>query len=268
MSNDADFTIKATSVKATGVGFWRPLKIKIVNRLLMLFTFFGLGQWAFYGIFRCPFIIPYVQCQNCPIITCHGRIFSMFWGFWGGLVILAIFTGRAFCGWFCPGGTVNRILGSVSRLRLKSGGLWDRILPWGKYLLLAVSLVLAFAALQPRVNVPIRVGAFFPAVKQTFEFAEPAWIVRTVLILALFALGILLPAAWCRFFCPGGGALELIRRFSIFRVFKTAACDDCDKCRHTCYMATRPEETNCTNCGDCIESCPNECIGIGRKPKS
>lgn len=253
---------------APATGFWRPLKIKIANRILMAFALLGLGQWAFYGIFRCPFIVPYVQCQNCPVVTCHGRIFSVFWGFWGGMLLLAIMFGRAFCGWFCPGGTVNRVLGAASRIRLNKDGLWSRVLPWLKYVTLAVCLFLVFAMLQPRVNVPIRVGDPVMAVEQTFQFADPVWIARTVLIVALFLLGVLIPAAWCKFACPGGGALELVKRFSIFRVFKTDKCNDCDKCRTVCYMDTRPEETNCTNCGDCVDSCPQECIGLGRKPQS
>lgn len=257
-----------TSSPAAETGFWRPLKIKIVNRVLMAMTFLGLGQWAYYGIFRCPFIVPYVQCQNCPVVTCHGRLFSMFWGVWGGILVLTIMFGRAFCGWFCPGGTVSRILGAASKLRLNPKGVWEKVLPWGKYVLLAVSLYLAFAMLQPRVNVPIRVGDTFMAIDQTFQFADPIWIARTVFILAVFLLGVLLPAAWCKYACPGGGLFELAKRFSIFKVFKTAKCNDCDQCRAVCYMGTRPEETNCTNCGDCVASCPQDCIGIGRKPQS
>src|SRR5512139_3110429 len=73
-----------------------------------------LGQWSFYGIFRCPFIIPYVSCQNCPVITCHGRLLSMFWGFWIMIPVSALVFGRAFCGWFCPGGLLHQLLGMLA----------------------------------------------------------------------------------------------------------------------------------------------------------
>ena len=244
---------------------WRP-RTRIINWLLHLAMLAGIGQWSFYGIFRCPFIVPYINCQNCPVITCHGRIFSLFWGFWAGWLILALFLGRAFCGWLCPGGFINRLLGSFVRLRLKREGLVQRFLPWGKYLGLALALWVIFGMDQPRVNIPIRVGEFFPAIAQTWNFAQPIWIVRTVFILAALALGLVLPAAWCRFACPTGGALEAVRRFSLFRVFRTGACDDCNSCKEACYMDTRPEEANCTNCGDCIHSCRQKCIGLGRKP--
>ena len=243
---------------------WQP-KTRILNRLLHAVMLAGIGQWSFYGIFRCPFIVPYINCQNCPVITCHGSIFSLFWGFWAGWVVLIALFGRAFCGWLCPGGALNRLMGIFARLRPQRENLMQRLLPWGKYLGLALSLQVLLAMNQPRVNIPIRVGEFFPAIAQTWDFAQPVWMVRTACILALVALGLVLPAAWCRFACPTGGVLEALRRFSLFRVRKTGACNDCDACKHACYMDTRPEEANCTNCGDCIPSCPQRCIGIGRK---
>jgi polyferredoxin len=179
---------------------------------------------------------------------------------------LAVFFGRAFCGWLCPGGFVNRLLGVFAPLRLKRDNpLIQRLLPWGKYLALALALWVLFVMDQPRVNVPIRVGEFFPAIAQTWNLAQPVWIVRNVFILVVLALGIILPAAWCRFACPTGGALESVRRFSLFRVFRTEACDNCRSCREACYMDTEPGETNCTNCGDCIHACPQKCVGLGRK---
>jgi polyferredoxin len=243
---------------------WRP-KTRFLNRAMQIVMLAVIGQWSFYGIFRCPFIVPYINCQNCPVITCHGRIFSLFWGFWIGWGALAVFFGRAFCGWLCPGGFANRLLGVFSRLRPKRESLIQTLLPFGKYFGLALALWVLLQMDQPRVNVPIRVGEFFPAIAQTWNFAQPIWIVRTIFVLAILALGILLPAAWCRFACPTGGSLEIVRRFSIFRIFKTDACNDCDRCKKACYMDTRPEENDCTNCGDCIHSCPQKCIGMGRK---
>ena len=57
-------------------------RLKVWRRFSQLAMLVLLGQWSFYGIFRCPFLVPYVSCQNCPVITCHGRILSTFWGFW------------------------------------------------------------------------------------------------------------------------------------------------------------------------------------------
>ena len=120
----------------------------------------------------------------------------------------------------------------------------------------AVVLVLWFGLNNPRSIPPIRVGEFWSAVVLSFTHATPYWLVRTIVVLAIVAGGFIVGNLWCRFACPTGGLLELIRRFSVFRVYKTGACNDCDKCLKVCEMKTRPDEINCTNCGDCIGSCP------------
>ncbi len=245
----------------------RARAVRLWNRAAQAVMLLVIGQWSFYGIFRCPFVVPYISCQNCPVVACHGRLFTMFWGVWAGWLALAALFGRAFCGWACPGGTVNRLLGFFAPLRLKPGGLAARLLPFGKYGGLALALWAYFVLGQPRVNVPIRTGEFFGAVALTFEHAMPLWLVRTWTVVGILSLGVAVSAAWCRFACPAGGVLDVVRRFAPFSVYKTDACNGCDKCRRVCYMATRPGETNCTNCGDCLDSCPQDCIGMGRKPR-
>ncbi len=245
----------------------RARTLRLWNRAVQVVMLLVIGQWSFYGIFRCPFVVPYISCQNCPVVACHGRLFTMFWGVWAGWLALAALFGRAFCGWACPGGTVNRLLGLFAPLRLKPGGLAARLLPFGKYGGLALALWAYFVLGQPRVNVPIRTGEFLGAVALTFEHAMPLWLVRTWTVVGILSLGVAVSAAWCRFACPAGGVLEVVRRFAPFAVYKTDACNGCDKCRKVCYMATRPGETNCTNCGDCIGSCPQDCIGMGRQPR-
>lgn len=246
---------------ATGV----RARFKAARRTSQVAMLALLGQWSFYGIFRCPFIVPYVSCQNCPVITCHGRILTMFWGFWLLLPLSALLFGRAFCGWACPGGLVNQALSSLGAVRKRGRSLLARVAPWGKYLALAAALYVWFVLGQPRSNVPIRVGEFLGAVSLTFEHANSVWLVRSAVVLGFLVLGLAVSAAWCRFACPTGGALELLKRFSLFKVYKTEACNGCDKCLQVCGMATRPEEANCTNCGDCLGSCPRDAIGIGRK---
>ncbi len=224
-----------------------------------------LGQWSFYGIFRCPFIVPYVSCQNCPVITCHGRLLTMFWGFWLLLPLSVLIFGRAFCGWACPGGLVNQLLGMLAPAKLRIKNAFTRVVPYFKYLGLAVALYIWWAAGQPRENVPIRVGEFFSSIALTFEHANIIWLVRTFFVLGFLAMGIVLANAWCRFACPAGGILEILKPVSWFKVFKNNKCDDCSDCRKVCEMGTRPAEADCTHCCDCLHVCPQNAIEIGRR---
>ena len=226
-----------------------------------------LGQWSFYGIFRCPFPVPFVGCANCAVITCWGRITSLFWGFWLLLPLSALLFGRVFCSWTCPGGTVNQLLAWLSPIKQGIKTRLAKVVPVGFLLGLIVTLFLWLMLDNPRWAVPIRIGGFWQSVALTFEHADPYWLVRTAVVLTLTAFSLVAANFWCRWACPTGGLLEAARRFSLFQVAKNNKCNDCDTCRGICEMKTRPEETNCTNCGDCIAQCPQNAVAIGRKGK-
>lgn len=219
-----------------------------------------LGQWSFYGIFRCPFVVPFVSCESCPVITCHGRLLTLFWGFWLALPVAALLVGRAFCGWACPGGLVNRLLGAIAPLRPRADRLAPRVAAAGAIAALAWAGHAFYTLGQERVAVPIRVGGLLESVALTFQHATSPWLVRTWIVLAVVACGIVVAHAWCRFACPTGGALELVRRGSLFGFRPTAACNDCDRCRGACELGTRPDQPGCTSCGDCRDACPSGAI--------
>lgn len=240
-------------------------RLTLLRRLSQVAMIGVIGQWSFYGIFRCPFLVPYISCQNCPVITCHGRLFSMFWGFWLLLPVSVLLFGRAFCGWACPGGLVSQLFGALAPFKLRIKNVFTRFLPLAPYLGVAVALYLYFVLGQPRADIPIRVGEFFNSVKLTFEHAGLLWIVRTFFVLAFLALGLLVANGWCRFACPTGGLLEMVKGTALLRFYKTAECNDCNLCLKACEMATRPDEMNCTNCGDCMKVCPTGAIRFGRR---
>ncbi len=224
-----------------------------------------LGQWTLYGILRCPFAVPFVSCTGCPVITCWGRIFSLFWGFWLLLPTSVLLFGRSFCGWACPGGFANQMLGKISLFKNRRGNKRFKFInKFGIYVGLACALFLWLVLDNPKWAIPLRVGPFFHSVKMTFTHADTLWLIRTITVLAIMASGLVVANIWCRYACPTGGALEIFKRFSLFSVYKTDACNDCNLCRRNCDMGTRPAETHCSNCGDCTTHCPVDAIKIGR----
>jgi len=246
---------------------------KIANlkrRVTQLLSLAVLGEWSFYGIFRCPFAVPYIGCGQCPVVQCPGR--SLWMWSWLGIAASALIFGRAFCGWACPGGFVAEILAMLTPIRLKLRGLAARIAMAGKYVLLAVSLYFFLALNNPRWAVPIRTGDFFNSVKLTFEHANHLWLYKTAGLLVIFFIGgLLIPRLWCRFLCPTGGLLDIFHRFAPFKVKADPRCTDCDACRQSCSMETRPAASNCINCGTCLTECPVNAInfqGLPLKPKN
>jgi len=234
-----------------------------IRRLTQTVMLFVLGQWSFYGIFRCPYVVPFVGCRVCPVITCWGRITGLFWGFWLLLPVSVILFGRSFCGWACPGGLVNQLIGKASATGLRIRNALTKIAPYGLFVGLIVAHILWLGTGNPRTMVPIRVGEFWKSIELSFEHASGLWLTRTAVVLGLLVAGFLVANLWCRFACPMGGLLELIKRISIFRIFKTDACTNCDACLEVCEMGARPNEMNCTNCGDCLKSCQVDAIKIG-----
>lgn len=230
------------------------------RRAVQLVSLYFLGEWSFYGIFRCPYAVPYIGCYNCPVIQCPGRNIWMW--FWILIGISGLLMGRVFCGWACPGGLVNDIIAIFSVLKNRIKNSVSEFLSYGKYFVLVISLYYFFALNNPRWAIPIRTGEFFKSVALTFEHANTLWLTKTFVLLGIIALGLLIPHIWCRFFCPTGGALELFSKFSIFKYKMTESCNDCDMCRKTCALETRPKEENCTNCGDCVDICKINAIKI------
>jgi ferredoxin-type protein NapH len=160
---------------------------------------------------------------------------------------------------------VNQVIGTVSLCKVRIRNRFSTIAAAGFLVGVAISLTLWLGLDNPRWMVPIRVGAFWSALRLSFEHASIFWLIRTFCVVGLLGAGIVVANLWCRFACPMGGVLDLVKRISLFRVFKTSVCNDCDKCLRACAMGTRPDEINCTNCGDCLDSCPIDAIKIGRK---
>jgi len=221
-----------------------------------------LGEFSFYGIFRCPFAVPYVSCGNCPVLQCPGR--DLWMPLWIGLLMSGIILGRAFCGWACPGGLVSELLGKLALVRRKARGTIEAVT---KYPVVIVCLLVLFWLNNPRWAIPIRTGEFLNSVSLTFEHADQLWLWRTGFVIGGLALALIIPHFWCRYLCPTGGLLEIFNSFSLVKYFKTSGCNNCDSCRNVCFAETRPAEINCVNCGDCRKICPVDAIQAGRGEK-
>jgi len=246
------------------MGLKMPDRRKIPwKRRITQLVFLGiLGEFSFYGIFRCPFAVPYVSCGSCPVVQCPGR--KLWLVFWIGLGLSVLLFGRVFCSWACPAGLVLDLLGGRPFLKGKTRISTDRIMSFGKYLVLAICIAVFYFFHNPRWAIPIRTGEFWNSVKLTFEHADALWLVRTCFVLTGIVLVFFIPRFWCRYLCPTGGLLEAVKCLAIFKYRKPAKCNECNNCQRVCSMETQPEENNCTNCGDCSNVCPVERITFNK----
>lgn len=178
------------------------------------------------------------------------------WGF----VLLSLFLwGRGtFCGWLCPFGALQELVGQWGRalrlpqLTLRRG--LDQKLRRLKYLILAAILAAALGApsLSDRL---VEIEPFKTAITLGFVRSWPyvAWAVG-LLVLAMFSYKF-----FCRYLCPFGGALALLGRVRLLDwVRRRRECGTpCQTCRHRCsYGAITPagriDYDECFQCMDCV----------------
>jgi MauM/NapG family ferredoxin protein len=187
--------------------------------------------------------------------------------------------GRVFCGWVCPLGTLNNLIGSIRRKR--PDGLyapWHRV----KYYILVGVLASAVFSLQPvgimdPLSLLIRsmsvsvwpafnysVRSFFDTIysvnplglaavtepvysvlKKTVLSFEQSTYRQTVLIGGLFfavlALNLIEKRFWCKYLCPLGAFLGLLSRWSLLRRSVSEDCTSCGACATVCQGNASPE---------------------------
>lgn len=218
-------------------------------------TFFGLGLYAS------------AQLSVVNILTVFNALASntgwtyfllepLIFILWGGVLIALLFWGRgAYCGWLCPFGALQELLGKLAQaLKFRQFHL-----PWGMHerlwaLKYIIFLVLFFTSLHSLVWA------------QRLSEIEPF---KTVVILkfardwpyVVFALLMLLPCLfmerfYCRYLCPLGAALAIPARMRIFAWLKRyKQCGNpCQICAHNCMVdAIHPEgNINVSECHYCM----------------
>ncbi len=180
------------------------------------------------------------------------------------MVIIALYTlaallliGRGvFCGWLCPFGALQELLGQLSRaLRVPqwnpSAALEKRL--WlGKYIAAAVVLVLVMTEIDPS-GATIEIEPFKTAITSKFTRAWPYVLYAG----ALLAIGLFSERAYCRFLCPLGGVLAFLDRLHLIDLLKRRPeCGNpCHLCERSCPVrAIEPTgKINTAECFQCLD---------------
>jgi len=244
-------------------------RITIFRRMSQA-VFLGItGAWFVVGSLRCPFGIPFVSCQSCPLTDCPGRYLQL--PFIGLVGLSGLVFGRAFCGWACPLGFVLDVLGKIPKLRVtvsKRFTALDRYLKPLKYVALAATVylvfVLNFTDVRPYAYVVRTASVFnFEAVRVAQMLGNPAYSVRMWILVGILVSGIIVSRFWCRYLCPLGAVLGILNKFSFFGIIREREdLPHCDLFPRDCIMHTRPESTDCVVCGECVEACPRGILAL------
>lgn len=231
------------------------------------------GRWL-HGIPGCVF-----HCYSCPlsafacpvgVLANYAALAPVVWEvpylLIGVLLVVGAATGSLVCGWACPFGFLQDLLGKIVPWKFSLPG-W---VGYTRYAVL-VGLVIALPMILGYQGVPFDkqtisicrlcpAGAFeagLPYSIQSF-MAGKGWLMsglKTGILVGFFAAALLIHRPWCRLFCPLGGLLALFNRFSLFHLqFNPKECVECNLCRSRCSMGVKVDQkVNVTGCIRCLE---------------
>ncbi len=200
------------------------------------------------------------------------------------LMLATVFSGRFFCGWVCPLGTVLEWTPSIRRRarmrfsRLRPVDVTGKVIGAGerrfrlKYAFLALFLALSLGGIN-------LAWAYDPLViaNRALAFVLAGGI--PVIFIALLALAVLAGSRfWCREMCPLGACLSLVGMAGsrlpaaaspLSLVKDEESCVHCGRCALACpFEVTEVADVrrtgrlsipDCALCGECVAACP--CTG-------
>lgn len=195
------------------------------------------------------------------------RIYTSSFILMGIVILLTLIFGRVFCSFLCPLGAIQEWIRAFGRKigirkELELPICIDKYARYLKYFVLAVIVYfsykmgdLVFRAYDPY-NALMHLGEEFD------EKIAGYSILAVVLVSALFSKN-----WWCRYFCPLGAALAIIRKISPFKIKRIeSSCISCGKCDKVCpagLNVASVKEVNsadCISCLGCVKNCPNSSL--------
>ncbi len=211
------------------LGFWMRAQLSVVNVLTFAHALMTGFDWNFFLMEPAIFVL------------------------WSYVAVAMVFWGRGvYCGWLCPFGALQELVGVVARTL----GMPQTPLPFGLHeglrtlkfvvflTLFAVSLGGMEAALELAEVEPFKTAV-------VLRFARP-W-PYVVYVLGILAVAAAVPRAFCRYLCPLGAAIALPARLRQFEWLKRRrACGaECRICEQRCPVgAIHPE--GFIHPGECI----------------
>jgi len=234
------------------------------------FCYPGLNCWA------CPlanFACPIGALQNASISAPRALAGGASW--WaiipiytiGTLVFFGALFGRMMCGWLCPFGWLQDLLGRLRKHKLKL----PRQLSYLRYaILVGLVFVLPYYTGQPWFTKLCPQGALEAGLTQPLinpelrAMVHEFWYLKQVILAAFIVAFVFFHRPFCGVICPLGAIFSLFNRISAWQIrFDAAKCVDCMWCVRNCPQGLDPRtQANGHDCISCLvcAQCPYDAI--------
>ncbi len=234
--------------------------------------------------------VPFLNCYSCPsalfscpigamqaIINSNGgfELNSLPYFVVGFLITIGCLVGRAACGWLCPFGFIQDLLGKITTKKFKG---WE----WLKYikyiiLILFVFILPMYLLDEYEMGAPsfckyicpagtLEGGLTLPLLQPDLR-SQLGWLFtwKTSLLVLVLIGSIIIKRPFCRWICPIGAIYGPFNKISWLGLsIKKDECINCKACTKKCPVDLDvPNEVGsaeCLQCTECVNVCPTKCL--------
>ena len=262
--------------------------IQLLAALLYNLNFQGFATGTIYQGASKGICVPGLNCYSCPgaIGACPiGSLQTSLassnqnlpFYIVGTLLAFGALLGRTVCGWLCPFGLIQDLFDKIPLPKIRKGT-WSQVLSWGKYVILAVFVIILPPVLLQTTGVgtPIFCSLICPV--GTLEAGIPLvaansglraflgalfnWKVTVLVVILVSCAFVYRP--FCRFLCPLGALYSFFNRIALlrYRVDKSR-CNGCNTCLAVCKLDIHcVSDRECIQCGACVSGCQQQAISF------
>lgn len=213
----------------------------------------------------CPFggvVTAYTYVtQGFLVKKIHLSSFTLMWL----VLLLTLFLGPVFCGWVCPLGTVQELLGKWGKRIFPKR--YNRFIPlkldyWLRYIRYIVLITVVILTARELTLVFLNYDPYLAL----FNFWSDEVTLSALIILGIVLVGsLLIERPWCKYLCPLGALLGIFNLFRLIPLKRNEkTCINCKLCDRVCPMnieiSTKSTVRNhqCISCLLCTDevTCP------------
>ncbi|MCW3980907.1 MAG: 4Fe-4S binding protein [Candidatus Bathyarchaeota archaeon] len=258
---------------------FRIRTLRIAIQLVLFFLFNAI----LFGFEQLPLLLPVLHSLGSPPKTVGDAFAAMQYMFFestfpwlplASFLVVVVLSARLLCGWACPFGFVQDLLGYVKRRHMQISPRTHKDLVYVKYGILGVVLFISvtisastlvgigsgymnalgvfakapfnvlsphdtlFAVLPTMAYNAFSAEAPFQDVLGGLAALTPLFWTRLFILGFVLVFAVYAPRSWCRYLCPVGAAMAIMSHFS--------------------FLGIRRDVVHCTkeSCHRCVEVCP------------